>query len=472
MARAEARGRHRLRGTAALSVCVAVAVLSTEAARGDGGRAPADRLPNLAPFPNASGVAETFSTHSAIDLANPFFQDLGTNGRSCGSCHQPADGWTITPPHLRQRFRTSQGLDPVFRPFDGAGCPTQDVSTPEARRRAYALLLGKGLIRIPLTPPADAEFTVVAVDNPYGCGGTDEVSVYRRPLPSTNLRFLSTLMWDGRESRTNAKGHPRPLVKDLVKQAINATAGHAQGVKPLTADQKERITDFELALSTAQTFDDKAGPLDAAGARGGPVALSRQKFFPGINDPLGGNPTGAAFTPEVFTLFGPWEVAGRGQNAARLAVARGERVFASKPIRITGVAGLNDATGEPVIAGFCGTCHDAPNVGDHSLPAPLDLGLATAARRTADLPLITLRDKATGATVQTSDPGRALITGKWADVGKFKGPILRGLAARAPYFHNGSAATLLEVVDFYDRRFEIGFSEREKADLVAFLGTL
>jgi cytochrome c peroxidase len=451
---------------------VAVAVLSTEGARGDGGRAPANRLPNLAPFPNASGVAETFNTRGAIDLANPFFQDLGTNGRSCGSCHQPADGWTITPAHLRQRFQTSDGRDPVFRPFDGAGCPTQDVSTPKAQRQAYTLLLSKGLIRVPLKPPADAEFAVVAVDNPYGCSSHDEISVYRRPLPSTNLRFLSTLMWDGRESRTNANGNPRPLAKDLVKQAANATAGHAQGLKPLTAGQKEQITDFELALFTAQTFDNKAGPLDAAGARGGPVALSRQKFFLGINDPLGGNPTGAKFTPEVFSLFGPWEVAGQGQNTARLAVARGERVFDSKPIRITGVAGLNDKTGEPVINGFCGTCHDTPNVGNHSLTAPLDLGLATAERRTADLPLIALHNKATGETVRTSDPGRALITGKWADIGKFKGPILRALAARAPYFHNGSAATLLDTVKFYDQRFKIGLSEREKADLVAFLGTL
>ena len=136
------------------------------------------------------------------------------------------------------------------------------------------------------------------------------------------------------------------------------------------------------------------------------------------------------------------------------------------------MAGLNDATGKPVIDGFCGTCHDSPNVGDHSLPAPLDLGLATAARRTADLPLITLRNKATGETVRVSDPGRALITGKWADVGKFKGPILRGLAARAPYFHNGSAATLPDVVRFYDERFKIGLSAQEKADLVAFLGAL
>lgn len=78
----------------------------------------------------------------------------------------------------------------------------------------------------------------------------------------------------------------------------------------------------------------------------------------------------------------------------------------------------------------------------------------------------------TGKMLQVSDPGRALITGKWADIGKFKGPILRGLAGRAPYFHNGSAATLLDVVNFYDTRFNLNLSDQDKDDLVAFLKTL
>ena len=78
----------------------------------------------------------------------------------------------------------------------------------------------------------------------------------------------------------------------------------------------------------------------------------------------------------------------------------------------------------------------------------------------------------THQTIQTTDPGRAMVTGKWGDVGKFKGPLLRALAARAPYFHNGSAATIEEVVDFYNTRFNIGLTNREKADLVAFLKAL
>jgi len=64
-----------------------------------------------------------------------------------------------------------------------------------------------------------------------------------------------------------------------------------------------------------------------------------------------------------------------------------------------------------------------------------------------------------GTIIQTTDPGRALITGKWADIGKFKGPILRGLSARAPFFHNGSAATLQDVVNFCDIRFDIGLTD-------------
>ena len=88
------------------------------------------------------------------------------------------------------------------------------------------------------------------------------------------------------------------------------------------------------------------------------------------------------------------------------------------------------------------------------------------------MPLYTFRNNMTGEVIQTTDPGRALITGKWEHMSLFKGPILRSLASRAPYFHNGCAATLADVVDFYDSRFNIGLSAKEKGDLVAFLKAL
>jgi cytochrome c peroxidase len=125
--------------------------------------------------------------------------------------------------------------------------------------------------------------------------------------------------------------------------------------------------------------------------------------------------------------------------------------------------------------GFCGTCHDSPNVGNHSVKLPINIGIANVdppppALDISGLPVFTLQ--CGGNTYVVTDPGRALISGNCDDIGKFKGPILRGLAARAPYFHNGSAATLLDVVNFYNQRFGIGFTDQQKKDLVNFLKTL
>src|ERR1043166_58659 len=105
-----------------------------------------------------------------------------------------------------------------------------------------------------------------------------------------------------------------------------------------------------------------------------------------------------------------------------------------------------------------------PHAGTHAVVAPLDIGLTDASRRTPDMPLYTLRNKTTGEIKQTTDPGRALISGKCSHMGRFRGPILRGLAARAPYFHNGLAADLAAVVDFYDSRFAMGLSAQDKTD--------
>src|SRR5262245_13032046 len=380
-------------------------------------------------FDNDSGVSETVTTAPALDPSNAFFQSLGTNDRACSTCHQPADGWTVTPSSIRRRFQKTNGFDPIFRLNDGAVCPTTDVSTLNARRRAYDLLLRKGLIRVALPIPSNAEFSLVDVDDPYNCTGA-LLALFRRPLPSTNLKFLSGIMWDGRES------HPdKTFQENLTQQAIDATLGHAEAGLPPTADQLKQIVDFETALFTAQVEDRDAGPLNADSAFGGASAVSQQPFFIGINDPIGLNPTGAPFDPRAMTAFTAWlRLRGGGQQTqeARRAIARGQELFNTRPITITGVGGLNDALGASEIAGTCTTCHDTPDVGNHSVAMPLNIGISDEANRTADLPLYTLVCSTTGEILRTSDPGRAMITGKCADIGKVKGPILRGLAARAP----------------------------------------
>ncbi|HUJ57631.1 MAG TPA: hypothetical protein VLX92_04050 [Kofleriaceae bacterium] len=446
-------------------------------------------IANDTAFANPSGQAATFSTTGSVDLGSPFFQSFGTNGRTCGTCHDPSTGWTITPGAVQQRFAATGGTDPIFALVDGAVSPTADVSTVAARQQAYAMLLAKGLIRIGIGIPANAEFSLVAVDDPYGFASAQQLSLFRRPLPSTNLPLLTAVMWDGRETlaggdhcnHSDEGGACFASVDpaDLEDQANGATLGHAQAQFPLTSSQQAAIAQFEASLYTAQVWDNGAHDLtDARHAMGGPDALAAQATYYGINDNLGDYQTGAPFSAVIFTEYSAWRGApGGGVEAARAAIARGEDIFNSRPITISGVGGLNAGGpfNPPLPASFtgtCGTCHDTPHAGDHSIAAPLDIGLVDASQRTPDLPLYTLRNNTTGETRQVTDPGRALITGKWADIGKFKGPVLRGLAARAPYFHNGSAQTLADVVDFYDSRFQIGFTAQEKADLIAFLQSL
>jgi cytochrome c peroxidase len=442
-------------------------------------------IPRFSIDRDASGEVATFQPGGAtFPASNAFFQNLGTNGRTCFTCHQPQNGWTVSAADVAERFSASNGSDPIFRLVDGATCPSADVSTLRAKRRAYALLIEKGLIRIglPMPDPTILKFAVTSVDDPYQCTTnavtgltsptTGIVSMYRRPLPSTNLGFLSTIMWDGREPT-------------LESQARDATLGHAQANTAPTADQQTQIVAFENGIFTAQDIDKQAGNLHSDGATGGPVALSLQlsKFFIGVNDPLGPNPTGAPFTSSIFDVFRPW-LGLRGHDddtRHRQSIARGEDLFNTTNINITGVGGLNDALNVATIPGFCGTCHDTPNSGNHSVKAPLNIGIADAGAKRppvldiSGLPVFTLtctQGALAGQTFVVTDPGRALISGKCEDIGKVKGPILRGLASRAPYFHNGSAATLLDVVNFYDQRFAIGFTAQQKTDLVNFLNAL
>jgi hypothetical protein len=299
-------------------------------------------------------------------------------------------------------------------------------------------------------------------------------------------------MFDGRESSTQtgttpigSSNYPQSLLDDLAHQSVDATLGHAQGLPPgPTAAQQQAIVAFEMALSTGQAEDNGAGNLSAYGGHGGPQALYPQTYFIGINDPVGLDPTNPIpfnFSTKIFNLFDTWQ---GSENLHRKAIARGQAIFNTKTFTISGVAGLNEATfsngvtGPKTIVSGCGICHDAPNVGNHSVAAPLNIGVADPpggdnALDTRYLPVITICQRPGLSTcVRTTDPGRAMITGKFADVGKFKGPILRGLAARAPYFHNGSAQSLMDVIEFYDVRFSIGFTEQEKSDLMAFLSSL
>jgi cytochrome c peroxidase len=244
--------------------------------------------------------------------------------------------------------------------------------------------------------------------------------------------------------------------------------------------------------------------LDAQGATGGPLPLVTQPFFISINSSVnhivftleqpGGITVGdGEFTPAIFNIFNAWATLPYSDH--RASVARGQAIFNSVSINITGVAGINDPAstggllpnGVQSFTGNCATCHDTPNVGNHSFPTPLDIGTGDPNMSNPSvnlggldigyLPSITVcKTDAGGLPTSncktTTDLGQALIDGNFDHVGKIKGPILRGLSARAPYFHNGSAQTLLDAVHFYEVRFGLTLTPQEETDLVAFLSSL
>jgi hypothetical protein len=467
---------------------------------------PAPKPPSLTISPDLTGLMATLRIAGPMDRRGPFFRSLGTNGRSCSTCHDPQEAMSFTPVHASLLFAATRGKDPLFAPVDGANCDNVAVGN----RAGHSLILQNGLIRIALPMPMSAEFSISVVSDPYGCALRIDpnthvltVSVYRRPLPATNLSFLSAVMFDGRETvapLTSGATDAVNLRTDLTQQASDATTGHAQATAPPTPAQLRRIVNFELSLYTAQLWDYRAGALQASGASGGPLVLAAQAYYPGINDTLGQDPNGLPFDPAAVTLYGAWAQqapAYFGARAARAAIAAGEQLFNSAPLTISNVRGLNDnaALGQPTsFQGTCTTCHDAPNVGDHSLPLPLDIGTSHTANPSFEpdptitaavsqlsmpqLPVFLISgcpdpfNPGQSASFYTSDPARALITGHCSDFNRIKGPILRGLAARAPYFHNGAAATLREVVNFYDQRFQMRLSENQKDELVAFLNSL
>jgi hypothetical protein len=462
-------------------------------------------------FPDPTGVIATVNVNGPANESGPFFQSLGTNGRTCATCHVASQAMSLSAKDIQARFAETAGQDPLFAPIDGGNCP----SAVPGNASDHGLLLKHGLIRIFLPVPVNAQFTVSVVHDPYGCamvpdpnGGQSIVSVYRRPLPTTNLGFLSTVMFDGRETHAplnDGQTFAANLAADLTQQAIDAITTHAQGAQVPTAAQLADIVGFELGLFTAQAHDAGAGSLSAQAALGGSVNLATQPYYPGINDSLGGDPTAAAFNPTSMTLFAAWlnlttddgDYRNASRSAARRMIAAGEKLFNSAPVQISNVRGLNDNTalGKPsTFTGTCTTCHDTPNIANHSFPLPLDIGTSHSVlpgtepdpRITAGLAELSMPDlpvylingcpnpfnAGEPESFYTTDPGKALVSGLCSDFNRGKGPILRGLAARAPYFHNGAAANLRELVNFYNQRFRMNLTEEQKQDLVAFLNSL
>lgn len=418
------------------------------------------------------GVAESFHTTGAIDFTNPFFTSLGTNARTCETCHAANMGWTLTTKETRKLFRETDGLAPLFMLHDEGNRPDADISTSAARLTAFgSTLLDLGVTRFGRTVPATSQFSVTAVEDPAGFSTPTSIVNFRRPTPTANEAKTTSITWNG---------GPHPDIPAALRGLVSGASNfHLQRnpATPVPLEIQEAAATFQMGLFFAQIKDDFAGRLDAAGAKGGPANLSVQPFALGANDLQ--SPT---YTRKVFDLYDAWAVYARdnrhgdcrldwGKGAARAAIYRGQELFNNYEFDITGVGGLNDLLGQDTVRGTCSTCHNVPNVGGHAVFRTFDIGTANEPSCDAALPILTLQNKETLETRRVCDMGRG-GNGVWADVGKFRAPPLRGLAARAPYFHDGQARTIGAVVRYYQKRFDMGLSRTQRRDLESFLGAL
>jgi hypothetical protein len=468
-------------------------------------------MPAGSTYDDSLGQIAVLNSSGPVDTkGHPFFVPLGANGRACVTCHQPMNAMSISADTVRERWRQTRGKDPLFAAVDGSNCP----SLPQDLESSHSLLLNRGLIRVSLPwPPVrkdgsrvTPEFSVEVVSDPTGCNtdpmyglksGTPRVSVFRRPRVAANLKYVAAesgpfniktgdladvdpetgipvamnIMSDAREST-------------LKTQAVSAASDHLEVRAPLTADQINRIVAFETQVYVAQQRSNSGGNLVE---EGGPDGLGAEALARGQRG-LGDN----IHTP-VFGFFEPWRKADSGSGLSdaerrfRASVARGSDVFFLRPIWIRDTTHINTVgLGNP-IKRTCATCHNARLVGMDLAPGYVDLGTTNYPRWTEpalwtekqELPVfkITCNKDAPphpylGRVIYTTDPGRALISGKCFDVGAIVMQQMRGLAARAPYFANGSMRTLRELVDYYDRRFDAKYREEEKQDLVNFLSVL
>jgi len=124
------------------------------------------------------------------------------------------------------------------------------------------------------------------------------------------------------------------------------------------------------------------------------------------------------------------------------------------------------------IHGTCSTCHNTPNVGGHSVIRMMDIGTANEPNCNPVLPIITVQNKTTMETRRVCDLGRGQGSGVWTEIASFRVPPLRGLAARAPYFHNGSAKNIKQAIRYHEERFNIDQPPEEGASPLTELAAL
>jgi cytochrome c peroxidase len=360
---------------------------------------------------------------------NPPRKKLGGNGRACADCHMPSESFQLSPAAARARFDALQEKrahgknadDPLFRPVDA-----DDFRVNGDNASDFSNLVENDLIRVTMPLPLNLKLIDPATGQP-----SDETSVdlWRAVPPVLNVAITGP---DG-TAPTWPPGAPRsPIMGQdpngpnrqggyqidarfgtLQEQARGALFGHAQLAEEPRAEMLDDIAAFEQTLFSSRGVKKLAKAI-----------LSGSTPFP---DP----------DPELNEL----EQQGKEVFNRACATCHGGTLHPSGSTPETAIVRPLGGRYHPIA-----TACPRPDT-DGFLPCPQRLA------RNARTYRITLAN-GTFQTFTTSDPGRLLLTGQIADLGVMDIPQLRGISNTAPYFHNNSAATLVDVLDHYDALFK------------------
>lgn len=325
-----------------------------------------------------------------------FFRPLpGGNGRSCATCHDARDGFTLAPARVEARWQRLQrarrvdpdATDPLFRPLDaddGAG--------------DFTLLRTRALIKVRVPLPA----RVRLADDP----GATHVTVSRAVSPLNLLKHTAPYQLD-RSAAT------------LEAQALAAVNQHMEPTVQPSAAFLESVAEFERHI------------FSSAKVRALSTAIDRGTPLPPLDPPL------TALERRGKARFD--DFCGRCHGGPAQVQNLENRIFPPHD-GSTNPRSINVIVSNPPPAGFPASPIHGPAF---DLPTQ---------RFSIDLP------NGTTVLLTSSDPGTVLTDAHALETvggnqvfNRFDIPQLRGINETAPYFHDHRAKTLEEVVAHYQR---------------------
>ncbi len=330
--------------------------------------------------------------------ATHFFRPFpGGNGRSCATCHNPRDGFSLSPATVEARWQSLQrarrsnpeATDPLFRPNDA-----------DDGREDFTLLRTRALVKVRVALPPGVRLT----DSPTAT----QVTLSRAVTPLNMLKHTAPYQQD-RSAAT------------LEAQALAAVNQHMEPTTPPTREFLETVAEFERHI------------FSSAKVRAFSAAIDAGRPLPSLDPPLNDVERRGKVRFD--------ELCGKCHGGPAQVQNLENRIF--PPFDgSTNPTSLNIVASNPPPKGFPSSLIQGPG---HDLPVQ---------RFTVAVP------DGSSVVLESSDPGtvltdvRALETVGGNQVfNRFDVPQLRGINQTAPYFHDHRARTLEDVVKHYQSFF-------------------